>query len=303
MKRSKTCAVAVAEHQLGAVPEGVVVVGAVVDGDRERGALAVDRAAVEDVGEEVPGHPGVLVRLVDRRVAGGRVVGVAGPGAGQLLGAAARRRRPGCRPVSGASGGVLRGRRRAARAQPLVDGQGVAAVGEQAALACGLGDPPQQVGRDEAAAVRAASSRSDVGREGGARHVPTVTPGADSRCGRRPPAAALAGVRRRRQAPGDRPAVVRADDRTADVLDLGRLAGEVCHTTTGCVSGRSPVRHGRTIVEAGRSSRLFARRRCPREEGRYSGSMQAEDELPPLRTRWVRSAPNAILPCPGLEMS
>ena len=80
-------------------------------------------------GEQVQDTPECVVGLVDRRVAGGRVVRVAGPAAGQLLGAA----RVVDHAVAAVVGGQRcrgRGRGLAPRAQLLVDREGAPAVGD-----------------------------------------------------------------------------------------------------------------------------------------------------------------------------
>ncbi len=76
-------AVAVAEDQLVTVPEGVVVVAAVVDGRDDRGALVVVGTPRQHRCEEVQGRGQTGGGLVDGGVAGLAVSGRAHEGAGQ----------------------------------------------------------------------------------------------------------------------------------------------------------------------------------------------------------------------------
>ena len=87
-------AVTVPEHQLGAVPEGVHVVAAVVDGERDVGAGTVVRRAVEHLGVEPEGPDDPVRGLVDGSVAGRRVTDAAHLGAGQGRGVLRRVDRP-----------------------------------------------------------------------------------------------------------------------------------------------------------------------------------------------------------------
>ncbi len=120
-------AVAVAEDQLGAVPEGVHVVVAVVHRQGDGRARAVVGRAVEDLREEPERAEDAIGRLVDRGVSRRRVTGAADLRAGQGRGAVRGvhgpvgdgGRRAGRRP----RGRVGVGHRRAPVAQLGVDGQ------------------------------------------------------------------------------------------------------------------------------------------------------------------------------------
>ena len=79
-------AVAVAEHQLSPVPEGVVIVDPIVDSNHQRGAVSVHRAPPELIGEHVQHLARGVVRLVHRGVADGRIAHRTGDGARQRLG-------------------------------------------------------------------------------------------------------------------------------------------------------------------------------------------------------------------------
>ncbi len=152
-------AVAVAEDELGAVPERVGVVAAVVHAQRHRGAGAVVGDAPPHLGQQRQRGRDPGRGLVDRRVADGGLTGGAGRAARQRRGRAGVVHRPG----RGAGGGDQRRGRRGPReprgAQRLVDGEG--GVVPQRAL---------EVGRDEAAAGVAGGSES---------HPPTQHPGRD----------------------------------------------------------------------------------------------------------------------------
>ena len=76
-------AVTVAEDHLGAVPEGVVVVGAEVHAGHEGQALAVEGVAAVDLLPELPGGTEPVVGLGDALVAGGRLTLGAHQGARQ----------------------------------------------------------------------------------------------------------------------------------------------------------------------------------------------------------------------------
>ncbi len=79
-------AITVAVSHLAGVPEGVVVIGAVVHGTNQVHAGAVDAVASEDHLQEVAHHAVEVEGVVDDVVADGSVILAASLGAGQALG-------------------------------------------------------------------------------------------------------------------------------------------------------------------------------------------------------------------------
>ena len=136
--------VAVAEHELGAVPEGVVVVLAVVHRGQHPGTVPVVGVAPEDLAVERQGRGDPGGRLVDRHVAGLRLAGRAHQLAGQRRRVAGRVDRPvthdGHRRTLA---GLTRG------AQGGVEDQGVGRAPREVLVVAGT-DPLEEVGRDEA---------------------------------------------------------------------------------------------------------------------------------------------------------
>ena len=137
--------VAVAEDELGAVPEGVVVVRAVVHRGQHPGTVPVVGVATEDLAVEREGRGDPGGRLVDRRVAGLPLAGRAHQPSGQRRRVAGRVDRPvtGDGHVHTPAGGT-RG------AQRGVEDQGVRRAKRQVLVVAGT-QPLEEVRRDEAA--------------------------------------------------------------------------------------------------------------------------------------------------------
>jgi hypothetical protein len=148
-ERPEHLSVTVAEDQLLAVPEGVVVVLLVVDGHDRLGSLAVVRRAPEDVAVHRECRGDAVGGLVDRGVSRGRLAGLPDDVAGQrgpVLG--------GVDDPGGAVGRRLGPRRRGRRAQTALSEPGVAGEGEPAVvgrLRGRGGDALEEIRRDEGA--------------------------------------------------------------------------------------------------------------------------------------------------------
>ncbi len=178
-------AVAVAEDQLGAVPEGVDVALAVVDGRADGAALAVVGVAAVDLGQQGERGGDAGGRLVDGLVAGRR------------LARGARTRSPGRSVVPAAvcttqSASAATGATSPGAAPPVPAGggaeRGVEVEGARGGVVAALREAAQEVGRQDLAAGAGLA-------RGGPRHVaqrtarhrqpqePAARPGGPERAG------------------------------------------------------------------------------------------------------------------------
>ena len=155
--------VAVAEHQLGAVPERVDVVAAVVDRHHDLGAGVVEGVAAVDLGEEGERPGAAHGGLVDGRVAAGRLALAAHAGAGErgaVAGGVDRPAAPGGRRV------VARPERPPERARRGTAGRGTATPGPPRPRLSGHGRPPRKRPRSVAGGR---AGRTRTARRGGLR--------------------------------------------------------------------------------------------------------------------------------------